>query len=184
MIWIHPSVCFLLGALLLVLPLNWLLASVFAAVLHEFAHAAVCVLSGGRIDGVDIGLGGARIYAVFPGKLQECICAAAGPAASLLLIAVCQFAPEVSICGAIQGVFNLLPIYPMDGGRILRCLLEWIFPEKADRILRRIGYLTAVVLALLLLIAAILRILGLFPFLCCTILILRALPGKIPCKTA
>ncbi len=48
----------------------------------------------------------------------------------------------------IMGFFNLLPVFPMDGGRLLRALLSfWLPPLKATEISSRFGVLAAATLA-------------------------------------
>ena len=54
---------------------------------------------------------------------QEWISALAGPAGSLLLGLIMPLFPGVAIIGMVQGIINLLPIYPRDGGRALRVFL-------------------------------------------------------------
>lgn len=48
-------------------------------------------------------------------------CAAAGPLGSFLFARAMTFFPEASVCALVQGIYNLLPVYPLDGGRIFRC---------------------------------------------------------------
>ena len=62
----------------------------------------------------------------------ELLCALAGPFGSLLLALLLRHVPELAICGLIQGVYNLLPLYPLDGGRALRCLFSFA-GEKGER---------------------------------------------------
>lgn len=57
---------------------------------------------------------------------RELIAVLAGPAASLLLLSLVRVFPRVAICGLIQGIYNLLPIYPLDGGKALRCLMALV----------------------------------------------------------
>lgn len=112
---------FLLGALLLlVLPLPWLMASIFAAAFHELCHLGAVYALGGRVLRLTIGPTGAVMEGALEGRWREILAAAAGPVGSLLLLTLAPMAPRIAVCGLIQGLFNLLPLYPLDGGRILR----------------------------------------------------------------
>ena len=64
----------------------------------------------------------------------ELLCALAGPVGSLLL-ALLPF-PMLALCGLCQGLFNLLPIMPLDGGRVLGCILEMTLPQYRKKIER------------------------------------------------
>lgn len=182
---LDSSACLLGAVCLLLLPLDWLLAAFFAASFHEVCHALAIRLTGGRIEGMRIGGSGAVIKTGPITGGQELICALAGPTGSLLLLLFVRWIPKIALCAAIQGAFNLLPIFPLDGGRILRSALGLLFrPEQAEKIA---GALESGAVLLILLTGAVLTIrcsMGLMPVLLALFLTARAILRKIPCKPA
>ena len=108
--------------MLLLLPLRWMGAVVIAAAGDEFGHyAAVCCL-GGSVSGMRIGTKGAVLTAFGLTHKQDIICLIAGPLAGLLLGLTFRWFPVIAVCAIFQSLYNLLPIYPLDGGKILRSI--------------------------------------------------------------
>ena len=129
----------ILGAmLLLVVPLNWLLAAITAAVFHELFHSAAILLLGGKIHGLKILPDGIRMETSSMTAWQEILCSLAGPAGSLLLVLLSKHTPRIALCALVQGCYNLLPVFPLDGGRALRCLLEWLLSPKMAKMVERV----------------------------------------------
>lgn len=124
----------LFGAwLLLVIPLPWLGACVTAATFHELCHLLVANMVGGQVFELTLGRSGAKIFSCFPNGRGELLTALAGPVGSLLLVFFLPYLPRVALCAGVQGLYNLLPLYPLDGGRALRCLLEQTMPVQAEK---------------------------------------------------
>lgn len=138
---IDPSVLVLAAISMLLLPLKWVFATFLAAFFHECCHwTAVCLL-GGTVRQIRIGPSGVLLHLLPMTNGKELICAAAGPAGSFFLLIFCRWYPELALCGLIQGAFNLLPIYPLDGGRVLRCIFSVFFPDRAEALSFRVGIL-------------------------------------------
>ncbi|MGM9589250.1 MAG: site-2 protease family protein [Faecousia sp.] len=122
--------CVLLALLCLTLPLDWLAAAVMAAIIHESFHVLSVFLLGGKIGSVCIGAGGTELQSSPMTAPREILAILAGPAGSLVLMSLREFFPKIALCGLVQGLFNLLPVYPLDGGRALATLCGAVFPGK------------------------------------------------------
>ena len=147
----------------------FLVAIFLCVILHELGHALT-----GQIFGVqtrDITLypiGGVAMLEGRPTAKQELWIALAGPAVNIF-IAVClagvifvknghipqsqmelskdSFLSLLMAANLSLAVFNLIPAFPMDGGRILRAVLAMQMPEiQATRIAAGIGQILAIIL--------------------------------------
>ena len=133
----------LLSFLLLICPPRWLAASILAAAFHELCHLGAVKLLRGRILGFRAGARGAVLEVAGLSLWRETLAAAAGPMGSLLLLLLAGPFPGLALCGLGQGLFNLLPVFPLDGGRILLRLLEAIgLGERAGKITVVVSWLT------------------------------------------
>ena len=143
----------------------------FCVLLHEFGHAFAARRCGiGTPDITLFPFGGvARIERMPENPRQEIFIALAGPAvnvviASLLWVLLAIFARavqpeqmglagslavEVMSVNVVLLLFNLIPAFPMDGGRVLRALLATRLDHaRATRIAAHIGQALAVALGL------------------------------------
>ena len=140
---VSPFVCLFGALLLLTLPLPWLAAALTAACVHELGHLLALRLLGAGRSEIRIGCTGAKIHTSFSEPWRELVCAAAGPAAGLLLLLAARRFPRIAVCGLAQSVYNLLPVYPLDGGRMFHSVLEEWLPAKAEKITRVTGQAAA-----------------------------------------
>jgi Zn-dependent protease/predicted transcriptional regulator len=126
----------------------------FASILiHELSHALVTKLQGGRVEKITLFIFGGVAEIVdeptSPGR--ELVMASAGPGMSILLAGAAGFgwastvntapwwvsAPlgYLATVNLFVGVFNLLPGFPLDGGRVLRSIL-WAITGDSSRATR------------------------------------------------
>ena len=117
--------CIFVVFLILFLPIQWCFSVILAGIIHELFHMAAVLLCGGNILSISLSFTGAKIDTGPLTPQKQALCALAGPLGSFLILPLAYIFPELTLCGLIQGAYNLLPIYPMDGGRALRA----VFPE-------------------------------------------------------
>ena len=133
---------FAVAAAVLLMPL-WLFVSlIIAAAFHETCHFLALQFLGVRVYRISIGPFGASMETEPMELWRELLCAFAGPLGSLILIPFFRWIPGIAFCGLIQGTFNMLPIYPMDGGRILKCLLDILKITMGEKILKTVELMT------------------------------------------
>ena len=149
MIEVTAGFCILWAFLLLVLPLHLLLAAMGAALFHELCHGLAIYATGGKITRLTVGAGGMVMETTPMPPGREALCALAGPGGSFLLACLYPWIPLAAVCALVQGCFNILPLYPLDGGRAMKCLLEWLFPVQAEKIGKLMEILTLVLLFVL-----------------------------------
>jgi Zn-dependent protease len=164
-VYLHPTFLLLLafigagqGGLASVLLLS---ATFFCVLLHEFGHALTARRFG--IETEDITLypigGVARLRRMPKAPGAELLIALAGPAVNALIVLglglfrwfvfagsplsfspLDQFLIELIVINAALGIFNLIPAFPMDGGRVLRALLSgWLGRARATMIAAGLG---------------------------------------------
>ncbi|MFP4166160.1 MAG: site-2 protease family protein [Opitutales bacterium] len=163
LLWIGLSYYVIGGAAAAFSAVGFLLALFFCVLLHEFGHvwAARCFgISTPDITLLPIG-GMARMQEMPERPGQEFVVAIAGPLVNVLIAAVLwPFAAEMLrpenaqlladpqeailakllLVNVILVVFNCIPAFPMDGGRIFRALLGTFLPySKATLIAARCG---------------------------------------------
>lgn len=145
-----------------------------AAAVHELGHISVLYLTGARVRALALSLGGTVLETSPLSYHQELLSAAAGPIFGLLLLTVRRSFPWLAFWGVIQSLYNLLPIYPLDGGRILQALLASKLPlHRAEGICRGVSIGLGIIMCGCSLYAV--RILGILPVLIASFLFLQIL---------
>lgn len=126
---------------------------VLTALLHECGHIFCAARMGYSCEKISLMPYGASATCDTEGisPSDEIKLALAGPAVNASICVACAglwwffpasypFTETVFKANAVTFAVNILPAYPLDGGRIARCLLTMVMPKKAARItLRALG---------------------------------------------
>ena len=159
--------------LLLLLPIDWLIAWSVAAVAHELFHCLAIILCRRRITGFCVSFNSAKIQTEPLTYGQTLFCAIAGPTGGFLLSICSSHFPQLAFCGFVQSVFNLLPVYPLDGGRALDAFTKLIFRENFSQIICKVVSLTVIHILLLFCIIAAIMVRSCLPLVIPVILLLQ-----------
>ncbi len=152
--------------------LPWLLGTIAAiglfggVLLHEFGHSIVAMRYGVDIESITLWfLGGIAQFEEFPDDWRhELAIAVAGPAVSVALgglfyvaflalppsLAAARFVTAyLAVLNIALAIFNMLPGFPMDGGRVLRAVLSRTRSRvRATRIAAQVGKGFAILLGI------------------------------------
>lgn len=145
----------------------WLVVIFGCVLLHELAHCFVGRPRGAVVHEIELfPLGGVSKLEQLPDDPRdEFAMAIAGPLASVAIAAVAaavaaalgrslwpidlyegSFIARLAWLNLLLAVFNLLPAFPLDGGRVFRAMLErWLDLERATHVAARVGRFVAVV---------------------------------------
>lgn len=110
-----------------------------ACLVHELGHLAAAKCFGGRLEGIHLTAVGAEMsvgYGRAVSYAEDTVVALAGPVSNVLLSGV-ACGVKLPILAALSvgvGAFNLLPIVPLDGARVLyNYLCPLLGPRRAER---------------------------------------------------
>jgi Zn-dependent protease len=130
---LHWSFLLMLGLSIWLDGLNEFLVTIglFTIVLlHEFGHCFAAMYFGVATKEILLlPIGGAAQLEVPKEPFKEFIIAIAGPMVNVALLLPLHFLIEdpifrrIAICNVSVLVFNMLPVFPLDGGRVLRAIL-------------------------------------------------------------
>ena len=172
LMWIGVSAYNVGGAVAAAQNVLFVLGLFLCVVLHEFGHALMARRFGIRTPDITLlPIGGvARLEKIPEEPLQEIWVALAGPAVNIAIwaVLVLVLGPEASLSGldtldqAGSGflaqlatvnlmlvLFNMIPAFPMDGGRVFRAALAlWFGRQRATAIAAGAGQAIAMLFAL------------------------------------
>ncbi len=144
-------------------------------VLHEFGHSLVAIKFGGEVHSITLlPIGGMANITKMPEKpKEEFLVSLAGPAVNIVIAALLwlylhyfqpvsfdemdfsyitrtNFPAMLLAANVFIVAFNLIPAFPMDGGRLFRSALSvWMSRMEATRIAKNIGQVFAIIFLLL-----------------------------------
>ena len=173
LLWIGLSAYAAEGLQAATLNLLFVLALFVCVVLHEFGHALMARRFGIKTPDITLlPIGGlARLERMPEDPKQEILVALAGPFVNVVIWVILallvgaevgllnietldeagsDFLAQLAAVNLLLVVFNMIPAFPMDGGRVFRAVLTiWLGRERATGLAAGTGQVVAVLFALL-----------------------------------
>lgn len=169
--WVGYAAYSQLGAQAALWNVLFIVALFVCVVAHEFGHALMARRYGIRTPDITLlPIGGvARLERMPENPVHEILVALAGPAVNVVIWIVLtlgfgvetrlddladtqmtakDFISQLALVNIVLAVFNMIPAFPMDGGRVFRAVLSlWMDRVQATRIAGLAGQIVAVLFA-------------------------------------
>lgn len=180
---VSADLLFLFAVAFILVPVQWIGAWIFAISVHELSHYIALRLCGGTVTDISISCRGVVMQTQALSLGKEAICAYAGPLCALSILLFSRYFPRTAICTLVLSAYNLLPVFPLDGGRGLGCLLRKVLPElTAVRVFSVVENSVLLGILFIALYSVFCLNLGLLPAALAVLLLLRSKGIKFPCK--
>lgn len=132
--------------------LVWIACAFVSVLIHELGHVFMGRLFGSHGHVILYSFGGLAIgSSALRTRWQRIAVYFAGPLAGFLLYGLVRWATaymdrralnplvleaivDLTVINLFWGIFNLFPIWPLDGGQISRDLFDWLTPENGVRV--------------------------------------------------
>lgn len=118
---------------------------------HEMSHAISGILLGLKLKRIEIMPFGFKIsFWQNRNKMKKILVILAGPLVNVIIMIfaiIFKWHTDIAYANLLIAVFNLIPIYPLDGGRLLKTILsfKYNFKEK-NKITNRVSNITIIIL--------------------------------------
>lgn len=121
---------------------------------HEMSHAVVGIFLGLRLKKIEVMPFGFKItFWQNRNKIKKILVTLAGPLVNVIIMIfaiIFKWHTDIAYANLLIAVFNLIPIYPLDGGRLLKAILSLkIDFRKANEIINKISNTTIIILTVI-----------------------------------